>query len=51
MIVASMKEIFCTQTSSAISRQVSNNSLKYVSAGTSQRALVDESGMILNQIK
>jgi hypothetical protein len=33
----------------AISHQVSPNSLVYVSAGICQRALVDESGMIRTQ--
>jgi hypothetical protein len=46
----SMKEIFLTKKSAAISRQVSPASLLYVSAGNCQRALVDESGMVIDRM-
>jgi hypothetical protein len=42
-----MKEILRRQNSAAISRQVSPASLLDVSAGSFQRALVNESGLII----
>jgi hypothetical protein len=47
---ASMKEILRSQNSSAISRQVSSASLLNISGGNYQRALVDDSGMIITQM-
>jgi hypothetical protein len=45
-----MKEIFLSAKFTAISRQVCPDSLLGVCAGICQRAVVDESGMIRNQI-
>jgi hypothetical protein len=45
-----MKEILRRQSSAAISRQASSDSLLDVSAGNSRRALVDVSEMIKNQL-
>jgi hypothetical protein len=45
-----MKEIFRRQYLLVISRQVSPASLLDISAGHCQRALVDESGKIINQM-
>jgi hypothetical protein len=45
-ISASMKEVLRRQNSTAVSRQVSPDSLLYVSTGNCRGALVDESGMI-----
>jgi hypothetical protein len=44
-----MKDILRRQNSTEISRQVSPDSLLYVFTNNCQRALVDESGMIINQ--
>jgi hypothetical protein len=46
-----MKEILHRQNSASISRQVSPASLLDVSADNCHRALVDESGLIKNQIE
>jgi hypothetical protein len=45
-----MKEIFRKQNSAKISRQVDSASLLVVSAGNFQIAVVEESGMIRNQM-
>jgi hypothetical protein len=45
-----MKEMLCRQNSAAISDQVSPALQLDVSAGNCWRALVDESGMIINQM-